>query len=130
MGRYLEIVEAVREVLKRFARNPYKLNRRADDAGQLWHAVRDAVYQEVEPAEDESDEKLAADLRAMVTLGTASRAILDRAAARIAQSTPPPREPTEAMARAGGLVADAWADGVAEFEDIWRTMHDAATGRA
>jgi hypothetical protein len=92
MGRYLEIVEAVREVLKRFARNPYKLNRRADDAGQLWHAVRDAVYQEVEPAEDESDEKLAADLRAMVTLGTASRAILDRAAARIAQSTPPPRE--------------------------------------
>jgi hypothetical protein len=90
MGRYLEIVEAVREVLKRFARNPYKLNRRADDAGQLWHAVRDAVYQEVEPAEDESDEKLAADLRAMVTLGTASRAILDRAAARIAQSTPPP----------------------------------------
>jgi hypothetical protein len=50
--------------------------------------------------------------------------------ALLAQSTPPPREPTEAMARAGGLVADAWADGVAEFEDIWRTMHDAATGRA
>jgi hypothetical protein len=127
MGRYLEIVEAVREVLKRFARNPYKLNRRADDAGQLWHAVRDAVYQEVEPAEDESDEKLAADLRAMVTLGTASRAILDRAAARIAQSTPPPREPT--CVRSEGHTGNCMARDGTSFLDGTHAAPDSAAPR-